>query len=47
MLKTKILKLEPSCRIVNKTNFNFGLKFRRNQGDITSQIKSPKKSSLN
>ncbi len=31
MLKTKLLKLESSTRIINKTNFNFGLKFKRAQ----------------
>ncbi len=44
MLKTKVLKLLPPCRIVNKTNFNFGLKFKRNQLDILPQVKSPHKS---
>ena len=43
MLKTKVLKLESTCRIVNKTNFNFGFKFKRNLGEIGSQVKSPKK----
>lgn len=41
MLKTKVLKLEPSCRIINKTNFNFGLKFKRSLTDIP--IRSPNK----